>query len=72
MSGAQCRMVGAASDLLVILAGAAGQCSRLHCLPWAFLLPSPLVRQAGLLLLLSPLLLLLLLLLLPYATVIRS
>ena len=71
-----CDLVGAASDLLVILTGSAGQCARLCCLPGPLLLPGPLVRQAGLLLLLLLLrllllLLCLLLLLLPHA-ILRS
>ena len=69
-------MVRAASHLLVVLAGSAGQCARLHRLPGSLLLPRSLIRQAGLLLEWAPLLLLLrlllLLVLLPHAIMIRS
>jgi hypothetical protein len=71
-------MVRAASHLLVVLTGSAGQCARLHRLSGALLLPRSLIRQAGLLLEWAPLLLLLLLLmrlrlllLLPHAILIR-
>jgi hypothetical protein len=80
LRAAPCDMMGASADLLVILTGSARQCAGLHRLPGALLLPSPLVRQAGLLLLLLPSLLLLLLLmhlplllvLLPHVTLIHS